>query len=225
MEPGAAEPLECRRTEAATTTGSYPQSKNETPTMTLTLTKDTRYRLLIGLALAALMAATRGQQFAPLGQHLPDASLAVFFLAGSYLGGLRVFLALFAFATLIDLTAIGWGGVSAYCLTPAYGLLVPAYGSVWAAGRWYARRYQASASTLPVLAAALLVGGIAAEVFASGGFYLFSGRFVELGLVGFAHSLVDYLPGTLIALFVYVGLAAMVHLSLMSRRPMGRIHR
>ena len=186
---------------------------------------DAHSRVLIGIALAALMAATRGQQLAPLGQHLPDASLAVFFLAGFYLGRVRVFLALFAFATLIDLTAVGWGGVSGYCLTPAYWLLVPAYGSVWAAGRWYGRRHQETAATLPVLAGALLVGGLASEAFASGGFYLFSGRFAEPSLVGFAHSLVDYLPGTLLTLFSYVGLAVLVHLSLVPRGSVGRIPR
>lgn len=191
----------------------------------MTLTTDTRSRLLIGLALAALMAATRGQQFAPLGQHLPDASLAVFFLAGVYLGSGWGFLGLFAFATVIDLTAIGWGGVSGYCLTPAYWLLVPAYGAVWAAGRWYAGRHRESASTLPVLGGALLAGGVAAELFASGGFYLFSGRFAEISLVGLAHSLVDYLPGTLLALFAYVGIAVIVHLSLMPRGSVGRVSR
>jgi hypothetical protein len=191
----------------------------------MTQTIDARSRLLIGIALAALMAATRGQQFAPLGQHLPDASLAVFFLAGLYLGGLRVFLALFALATLIDLTAIGWGGVSGYCLSPAYWLLIPAYGSVWTAGRWFGRRHQVSVPSLPVLAGVLLVGGLAAEAFASGGFYLFSGRFAEPSLVGLAHSLVDYLPGTLLALFAYVGIAALVHLSLVSRASVGRIPR
>ncbi len=48
----------------------------------MTDTTDVRSRILTGLALAALLAATRSQAFAPLGQHLPDASLAVFFLAG-----------------------------------------------------------------------------------------------------------------------------------------------
>jgi hypothetical protein len=191
----------------------------------MNLTNDVRFRLLIGMGLGALMAATRGQQFAPLGQHLPDASLAVFFLAGFYLPRSWGFVALFAFATLIDLTAIGWGGVSGYCLTPAYWLLVPAYGALWAAGCWYAGRHRVSISTLPVLGAALLAGGMAAELFASGGFYLFSGRFADVSLVGFAHSLVDYLPGTLLALLLYVGLAALVHLSLLPRGSLGRVSR
>lgn len=201
------------------------QFKSPRETLPMTLSNHTRSRVLIGLALAALMAATRGQQFAPLGQHLPDASLAVFFLAGFYLRSGWGFLGLFAFATLIDLTAIGWGGVSGYCLTPAYWLLVPAYGSVWAAGRWYARRHRDTASTLPVLGVALLAGGLAAELFASGGFYLFSGRFAEISLVGFAHSLVDYLPGTLLALFLYVGLGALVHFSLLPGGTAGRVSR
>ncbi len=189
----------------------------------MTTTSDMRSRLLIGLALAALMAATRGQQFAPLGQHLPDASLAAFFLAGFYLRGVWAFVALFALGTAIDLAAIGWGGVSGYCLTPAYWMLVPAYGAVWGAGRWYAGRHRDSAATLPTLGAALLAGGLGAELFASGGFYLFSGRFADVSLLGFAYSLVSYLPGTLVALFAYVGMAAIVHLSLASRTAAGGV--
>jgi hypothetical protein len=191
----------------------------------MTASAETRSHVLIGLALAALMAATRGQQFAPLGQHLPDASLAVFFLAGFYLRSAWGFAGLFAFATLIDLAAIGWGGVSGYCLTPAYWLLVPAYGAVWGAGRWYAGSHRESVSTLPALAGALLVGGLASELFASGGFYLFSGRFADVSLVGFAHSLVDYLPGTLLALFAYVGMAAIIHLSLSPRTAASQVGR
>ena len=158
----------------------------------MTTTPDTRSRLLIGLALAALMAATRGQQFAPLGQHLPDASLAVFFLAGFFLrgrapGGIGVFAALFALATAFDLAAIGWGGVSSYCLTPAYWMLVPAYGAAFGIGRWYAGRHEDAVSTLPLLAGALLTAGLLAELFASGGFYLFSGHFADVGLAGAVH--------------------------------------
>lgn len=191
----------------------------------MNLTSDARSRLLIGIALGALMAATRGQQFAPLGQHLPDASLAVFFLAGFYLGRSWIFGVLVVFASLIDLAAIGWGGVSAFCLSPAYWSLIPAYGSVWAAGRWYAGRHRGSATDLPALAVALLVGGVAAEIFASGGFYLLSGRFPEVSLVGLLHSLVDYLPGTLLALFGYLGLAALVHRSLTPSRSADRVPR
>ncbi len=179
----------------------------------MTDTTESRSQLLIGLALAALMAATRGQALAPLGQHLPDASLAAFFLAGFYLRPAWIFAALFALATVIDITAIGWGGVSAYCLSPAYWLLVPAHATLWSAGRWYRTLHRPDLSTLPRLGALLIGAGVLAEAFASGGFYLLSGRF-EPTLVGFGYSLVSYLPGTLAALLAYVALGAIVHLTL-----------
>jgi hypothetical protein len=183
---------------------------------------DARTGVPIGLALAALMAATRGQWLAPLGQHLPDASLAVFLLAGFYLRplrhGLGIFAALIGLATAIDLAAVGWGGVSAYCLSPAYGLLLPAYGIAWLGGRWLRERLPQGAAALPLLAATLVLVGALSEAFSSGGFYLFSGRFADPSLVGFGHSLIDYLPQTLLALFTYVGLAVLVHLSLAAPR-------
>lgn len=172
-----------------------------------------RSQMLTAIALAGLMAATRGQEFAPLGQHLPDASLAVFFLAGFYLRAGWSFVALFALASAIDMMAIGWGGVSAYCLSPAYWLLIPAYATLWGAGRWYRRLHREDLSTLPRLGALLLGAGVLSEAFASGGFYLFSGHFQPTA-VGFGYSLVSYLPGTLMALFAYTALGVVAHVVL-----------
>ena len=186
---------------------------------------DSRSRILIGLGLAALMAATRGQQFAPLAHHLPDASLAVFFLAGLYLRSIWSFPALFGLATVIDLTAIGWGGVSGYCLTPAYWMLVPAYGVVWGMGRWSAGRVEMTKDGLPLLVGALLLGGVLSEVFASGGFYLFSGRFADLSALELLGRFATYMPATLLHLMVYVGLAAVVHLTLARALPRTRSER
>jgi hypothetical protein len=177
-----------------------------------------RSRILIGLALAALMAATRGQQFAPLGHHLPDASLAVFFLAGVYLREIWSFGVFFLLATLIDAVAIGWAGVSSYCMTTAYWMLIPAYGALWSTGLWYRTRHRAGSSTLPLLAGALLVGGAIAEVLASGGFYFLSGRFTDPSLSGLLGRLATYLPATLLHLFAYTCAAAIVHLSLTASR-------
>lgn len=178
----------------------------------MTASLESRYQILIGLALAATMAATRGQQFAPLGQHLPDATLAVFFLAGFYLRPAWAFPALFGVAAAMDIIAVGWGGVSSYCLTPAYGFLIPAYGAIWGAGRWYAGRHEEAARTLPVLAGTLLAGGLVAELLASGGFYLFSGRFETLSLAELVVRLATYLPQTLFGLVAYVGAAGIIHL-------------
>ncbi|MEA3278375.1 MAG: hypothetical protein U9Q81_24390 [Pseudomonadota bacterium] len=170
-----------------------------------------RNQIWIGLALVALMAVTRGQHFAALGQHLPDASLAVFFLAGLYLRPAWGFALLFAAALSIDVAAVTWGGVSSFCISPAYLLLVPAYGAMWAAGRWYGKRYRFAWSTLLPLSASLLAGATVAELLASGGFYLFSGRFADLSLAELGSRLVAYFPASLEALALYAVLAAIAH--------------
>ncbi|NCA68981.1 MAG: hypothetical protein EOM91_02545 [Sphingobacteriia bacterium] len=175
---------------------------------------DSRSRILLALVLAALMAATRGQQLAPLAHHLPDASLAVFFLAGFYLRTLWTFPAFFVLATVIDLTAIGWGGVSGYCMTPAYWLLVPAYGVVWGLGRWSADRVEVSRFGLARLAAILGIAAVSAELLATGGFYLYSGYFAEPNLAELLGRVATYLPATLLHLLAYVGILLVAQLSL-----------
>jgi len=176
-----------------------------------------RQQLLIGVALAALMAVTRGQHLAALG-FLPDASWAVFFLAGVYLRPAWVFVGLVGEAFLLDVAAITWGGVSGFCFTPAYMLLLPAHAALWLAGRWYAGRHRQTWSTLLPLGGALLGAVVVAEVLSSGGFYLFSGRFADLSLAELGARLVQYFPASLEALALYTGLAAVIHAALVLTR-------
>lgn len=171
-----------------------------------------RHQLLLGLALAALMAATRGQHFAVL--SLPDASLAVFFLAGVWLRPAWAFPALFAVSTLIDAAAVGWAGVGAACITPAYAMLVPADGALWAAGRWYAGPHRRAWSTLAPLIGAAALGGTLSEVFSTGGYYLFSGAFAAPSMEGLVAGVLRYLPATLTHLAFYLGVAVLAWLAL-----------
>ncbi len=99
-------------------------------------------------------------------------------------------------------------------MTAAYWMLVPAYGAVWGAGRWYAGRHRPTAATLPILTGAVLVGGIAAEVLASGGFYLFSGRFADPNLSELLGRLGTYLPATLLQLAAYVAVGMLAQVAL-----------
>jgi hypothetical protein len=183
------------------------------------LTLSTRNQILIGAVLALLLIATRGQHFATL-HSLPGASWAVLFLAGVYLRPVWVLPALLALVWGLDflpflmsgasLAEIAGGG-QAFCLTPAYVFLLPAYGALWLAGRWYARQHRFEWSTLLPLAAAALAGASACELFSSGGFYFFSGRFDDPTPAGFGARLVEYFPGYLQSLAFYVGIAATVH--------------
>lgn len=170
-----------------------------------------RSALAIGLSLALLMAATRSHHFATA-LHLPDASWAVFFLAGFYLRPLWMFPALMALAGVSDYMAIAWFGVSDFCMSPAYGFLLPAYGALWIAGRWYARRHRFALSTLIPLASSVLLGAAVCEIISSGGFYFFSGRFAETSLVEFGVRLAKYFPPSLESLVFWMGIAIVVHI-------------
>ncbi|KAF0836021.1 hypothetical protein FNL37_2321 [Methylovorus glucosotrophus] len=88
----------------------------------------------VGAILILLIIATRTQHFGN-DVYLPDATLAVLFMGGllitntGWLG-----LALIA-AFGMDGYAMGWQGVSDYCMSPGYWGLIPTYGLVWGAGR------------------------------------------------------------------------------------------
>jgi hypothetical protein len=165
---------------------------------------------MAGVALAALMGATRGHHFATL-EHLPSASWAVFFLAGVYLSTLWVFPALLAEAAFLDFAAVTWGGVDSFCISPAYVCLLPAYGMLWLAGRWYARGHRDTIATLLPLTLSLLVGTAVCELISSGSFYFLSGRFEQTSLTEFALRLVEYFPRSLSSLLFYVGIAGVIH--------------
>lgn len=167
-------------------------------------------RLSVALALALLMAATRFHHFGDL-THLPDASLAVFLLGGFYLRGLRAFVCYLAEAALIDYLAIAYGGVSDWCVTPAYAFLIPTYGSVWFAGLWYARRSSFEWRTAGPLLGALLAGVSAAFLISNGSFYLLAGYFSDMSWTEYAARVAKYYPPYLSGALMYVVLAAGVH--------------
>jgi hypothetical protein len=170
------------------------------------------HQILIGLVLVALMIATRGHHFASI-THLPSASWAVFFLAGVYLRPVWAFAGLLALAGGLDFAAVTWGGVSNFCTSPAYPFLLPAYGSLWLAGRWFAKHYSFGVQALPRLGASLLGGAVLAELFSSGGFYFFSGRYAEPTLAEFGMRLVKYFPHALETLAFWMGIAIVVHVA------------
>ncbi len=173
-------------------------------------TLSNRHQLIIGVLLALLILATRGHHFATL-HALPSASWAAFFLAGIYLRPVWAMTALLLLCAGMDSYAFIWGNASGYCLTAAYAFLVPAYGAQWFAGRWYAKQHQFAWHTLLPLSAATLAGSALCELFSSGGFYFFSGRFAEPNLAEFASRLVKYFPGSLQAIAFYILCASLLH--------------
>lgn len=174
------------------------------------LTLSTRNQIIIGLILALFMIVTRGHHFTSL-QSLPSASWAVFFLAGVYLRSTWSMPGFFTFAWLLDFAGYTWGGASGFCLTPAYFFLLPAYGSLWLAGRWYSNQYAFAWHTLIPLSLSLMVSTVICRLFSSGGFYLFSGHYADKTLVEFSERFVKHLPLFFESLIFYVGIAIIVH--------------
>lgn len=172
-------------------------------------TSSPRTQAFIGLFLMAFMLATRFHHFGDA-LHLPDASWAIFFLAGFYLGPFWLG-ALMLQAVAIDVAAVGWMGVPDFCLTSAYAGLQLAYGILWAGGRWFRARGVEGLAGLPGLLGAVGVSGLAAFALSNGAFYWLGGRVAEPNWPQFLQTWLDYAPAYLGVMALYVGLAALVH--------------
>lgn len=105
-------------------------------------------------ALAVVMLITRSHSLSEV-VHLPETSLATFFIAGFYIRSRLAMPVLFALGFAIDLVVIKGMGESDFCFTPAYWMLLPAYGVMWLGGRFAARRFGASPTALPAIVAVL----------------------------------------------------------------------
>lgn len=171
-----------------------------------------RPALVAGLALFGLMAATRSHHVGDW-NALPDASWAIFFLAGLWLAP-RVWLpVLMAFAVGIDFAATTWGGVSDFCITGAYWMLLPTYAVLYAGGRLVAGRGAAA------LAGGTLAAAACAEILSGGSFYFGSGYFAQPTLAGYAGEFVNYFLTSLGVMVLYVAVAVLVRAAVESVRP------
>lgn len=182
--------------------------------------KETRLKTItIFAVLAMLMAATRFNHFGSA-FSLPDASLAVFFLGGLYLArsvwvSVAAFVALALEAGFVDYYAISVQGVSDWCVTPAYGFLVSAYGILWLAGRWFALRHTLEAGSLARLGLTAWAAASCAFVTSSAAFYVFSGYFSGMSAGEYALSVMQQYYGSYIqAALLYIASAAGVQMAL-----------
>lgn len=182
-----------------------------------------RSQLIVALVLAAVLILTRGHHFPTLTQAVPSASWAIFFLAGVYLRSAWPLVAMLGLAAAVDYAAIAWGGMSDFCVSPVYAALVPAYGALWLAGRWYATRYRFAPSTLLPLGLAIMAGAVACELISSGSFYFYSGRVTDPTATGFGRTLLAYLPRSLQSVVFWIVIAMLAHVALSLRRSSNMI--
>ena len=168
----------------------------------------TMHKWIIVAALASVMGVTRLGHFGEFA-GLPDASWAVFFLAGLWLADMVLFGAFFLLAWIIDLAAVALG-TPADCFSPAYLFLIPAYGSLWIAG--------IATSRLSLAPVTVAVGAAAAFSIANLGMYL-SASDPALTALAYVEAVAGYFPHYLLTMagFVAAGLGAAVLLQ--SRTP------
>ncbi len=170
-------------------------------------------------ALVLLMAATRFYSHFGSSVSLPDASLAVFFLAGFYLARLALpaavaFVLLLLVAGGVDYYAIVFRGVSDACISPAYWFLIPTYACLWYAGRWFAAHQQMKWANLGVLAAVAWGSTTVAFLISNTSYYLLSGRIANISLMQYADGIAKYYPPYLSCTMLYLACAAMLHVLL-----------
>lgn len=171
--------------------------------------------IAIFTALAALMAATRAYHFGTA-LHLPDASLAVFLLAGFYLPRWS-FPVLLVEAGLVDYLSINYGGVSGWCFSAGYWFLIPTYFTLWFGGRFYAARHQFSLRSLGEFAGIAFAATTVAFLISNASFYLFADYFAEMSAMEYGMQITQYFLPYLQSAFLYLGIAALLHIGITTK--------
>lgn len=157
-----------------------------------------RRELVVASVLAVLMAVTRVGHFGEFNGP-PDASWAVFFLAGLWLRDARGFPVFFALAWVSDLIAFALG-TPTDCYSLAYLALIPAYGALWWAGMKLA-----DAGVAPMRAAISVVGSAAVTfTVANLGMFWWAPPASASTLSAFATAVAGYFPGYLLTMSLYV---------------------
>jgi hypothetical protein len=163
---------------------------------------DARSERLVALLLAVLMAATRIHHFG-VGTIAPDASTAVFFLAGLMLASPLWLILFAALAIGLDAVALGLVGVADACMTVGYWLLFAGYLALW-----YAGRLGRDIEKLDVLKSAKLLlfaaGGTAVFFVLSNVGYYYGGGFDEsMGAAEYISRVQRYFPMYLVTTLAY----------------------
>ena len=174
------------------------------------------FLLLVGLRLIS----EAHHFFSPM--HLPDATLAVYFLAGRYIRQYWSWPALFLVGLASDYSMIHYRGVSNFCFTSAYTFLVFAYGAMWYAGRLTRDRRIDRLGDLGQLAGAAAIATAIAFLISNGSFYWLSGRYPDTTVGGYIANAATYLPRYMATPWFWLGVAAVIEFCLLQWRALAR---
>jgi len=143
--------------------------------------------------LTLLMLATRTHHFASL-NHLPSASIAIFFLAGMYLRNIKVFWFFYLLSVTIDLASSYYRGQFGDCITTSYPALVLSYGIMFTLGFYTRPNWQQNAWQMNIVkvSLALFIASSIAFFISNGSYYALSGKFPDLSWAEYATRVDKY---------------------------------
>lgn len=163
----------------------------------------------VSLGLIAAILLTRTNHFGD-NVYLPDATLAVLFLGGMLVVRKTWLGVAIATAFALDFYALGWKGVSDYCMSLGYWGLIPTYAIVWGAGRWLAKHTDAEHQH-PFASTPYLTTGFAAAsvafVLSNAFWYMFSDKVVTLSILEFSQRVAQYYTPYVGYAMMYLGIA------------------
>jgi hypothetical protein len=176
-----------------------------------------RQNVFFIFVLSAMMWLTRGHHLASLA-HLPDASWAIFFVVGFYFSSFAVIALFLAQAFLIDYLVLTQLGVGQSCFTVAYSFLLPAYLSLWFAGKWLSKHYALNLTGFKSFIFATVAGVFVCELISSGSYYLINvpgaasiGEFMSRQALYLPHALLNTMGYLILALVAHLVITAMAH--------------
>ncbi|MFM9836000.1 MAG: hypothetical protein ACKVOA_07840 [Methylophilaceae bacterium] len=168
-----------------------------------------------GSSLISLILLTRMSHF---GYHvyLPDATLAALLLGGLLIQSKRWLGLAIACAFAMDFYALGFKGVSDYCMSLGYWGLIPTYIMVWASGRWLAKR-----ATNTATKASVAFGVFSAAFVLSNAFwYAFSDKVATMSILQFSQAVSKYYVPYMGYSLMYLGFAWLVAQIWINAKPL-----
>jgi len=158
----------------------------------------------VSVILITLIVLTRTNHFGD-SVYLPDATLAVLFLGGLMVARKSWLALAITVAFGMDFYALGYKGVSDYCMSLGYWGLIPTYALVWGSGRFLAKREQPFAITTYALFgwAAASVAFVLSNAF----WYSFSDKVATMSVVEFSQHIAQYYTPYVGYAMMYLGVA------------------
>ncbi|HEY0335148.1 MAG TPA: hypothetical protein VGC74_15810 [Stenotrophomonas sp.] len=168
------------------------------------------------ICLMIVMVATRFHHVGDV-LHLPDASMALFFLGGLYLRRYALYVLMLGLAVAIDYVAIRQSGLDFfqhYCVTPAYCFLLLSYAVLWVAGRLCASRLRPRPRELALTWCVAVVAAALSFLVSNGAFYWWGGRYTDPHWAQYLQRVAQWGPLFVRTTVSYIAVALLVHYAL-----------